>query len=291
MLDAVVEFEVSQAHDGGEPLLVPDDVRRRAEQALEIHSSIASVVHHCATELVSPQPFVAVEPTSKEERQVCEVAKRVYLPARGQGYARPVLGEAVDAVPLLEDRQTGLALAQAALANSSAIGRLHELFRVIENGFKLANTGLIQPLFKFLQTYPNPALDYRLDEVEAWVKTVRNPATHADRRFSEQVLFDKDVAPFLPRLEQAALDTLFNKRDWHRQNARRRNGVRFATLNGPPETGAILAAARGGELRIDQSLDHFGAFQFDSRCKVGWESVLAPGSIAGLTHFHQDSKE
>jgi len=53
-----------------------------------------------------------------------------------------------------------------------------------------------------------------------WFKELRDPLTHADQR--PTFLLERDINPVIDRVEQAAIDVVFNKVNWRKADSERR---------------------------------------------------------------------
>src|SRR5437899_3029879 len=114
---------------------VPDEPRRRAEEALEHGANLLSVVTGGSRYLSSPSLPVAFRAENTEEREWLQQQKQ--LADADQGVARPNFTVRLDEdhATALSDRLDGVSLLAEALANGHLTGRFHELQRVFERAF------------------------------------------------------------------------------------------------------------------------------------------------------------
>jgi hypothetical protein len=200
-------------------LVLPERERRQAEIALETAANLLAVEYGVKRRLSSPNPYVALEADTHDEREWLDSLRGILdgLDGIAQNLVPPrpdVLERSIEA---LDDRRDGVALMAEALAHEHATGRFHELLRVFERGFRLAAPTLGLPLADFL----DQRLGYTAEEVEHWVSELRHPATHADVR--QTFVLESDVRGVIARMHQAAFDVLMNKRDWATPSTDRRS--------------------------------------------------------------------
>jgi hypothetical protein len=94
------------------------------------------------------------------------------------------------------------------------------------------------------------------------VANLRDPAAHADLARQSTFVVDHHVQDRLLRIEQAAFDVLFNKREWHTPDPARqdRNALRCAVS----ATGQIVQTS-GARMSVMSGWDHFNAFPLRGR--------------------------
>lgn len=272
--DATTGFEIVHPLQ----IKIDDEARAATERALSEMAGILGVLSEHPWSLVSPRPYIWLSGENAEEETLLSSTRRVVLPSQdpehpllGAGLGRPI-----PLAQLLEDRPDGVLLLGAAVRAGSGIAKIHELFRVLENGFSRAGRSLIDPLTEFLQSYPEWDLGYTREEVRFWVEELRHPATHADLSHSKRILYDSDVDRHLFRIEQAAYDVLFNKLRWNRADTKRQ--LRWAfTAASLPDGGSLVSP--GAFMRTSSPLDHFGAFPLRETYRLNIEDS---GSRVGL---------
>jgi len=118
----------------------------------------------------------------------------------------------------LMDRAEGAAIMAECINNTTNLGRYRECIRLFELAFNRGYHAIVQPLAKFLKGAPH---GYSKREVMDWV-SYRNPSVHADKKESDRLTFERDVVRFMNRMQQAALEVLFNKDRWHHSSEGRR---------------------------------------------------------------------
>jgi hypothetical protein len=136
-------------------------------------------------------------------------------------------------------------------------GRFRDFVRFFEAALALSFNQVQQKLLQFI----NPVCGYTKEEIADWVRR-RDPMTHADGKKTDFIFLDADVRELTMRMEQAALDVLFNKETWHNPSRKRRQ---FWDLTA--STTSIkgdLMIQQGSELSVQfQLYDHFGVFPMD----------------------------
>ena len=122
----------------------------------------------------------------------------------------------------LLDRLDGVRIFAEAISTSTCSDRYRELFRFFEIAFKKENRGLIIPLTAFLMQ--NKFLNYTQSEVESWIK-IRHKITHANH--IDGFLINRNLYSVMARIEQGAIDVLFNKNLWNQNSSSRRQIYSF----------------------------------------------------------------
>ena len=238
-------------------VVIPDDIRSRAEFGLEAVANVISLVEHSKRSISSPTPCIALGPESTVDRDW--LRERCGIELKRVATVGTRLALSLEEVQkLVVDRIDGVFLLAEAIAHEHATGKFHELNRFFERAFARSGTHLVRPLFKFLE----PAgFGYSRQEVKEWVFVLRHGATHADRSVS--FLLEADVRPVVGRMEQAAYDVLFNKEVWHGSSFDRRAGIRL-TSGITSARSADMFLVRGAEFSARvQLLDPFGRYPLD----------------------------
>lgn len=269
-LSATTQIHLRPGPDGRVTLSA--DLTADSEAALAKAAGILAVLTQAQYEVYSPRPYAYLEPETDSESGL--LGSRIHLPglALTASMVAPGGGSALDVAGLLADRPQGLKLLAAALAAGHGVPKLHELIRVFEHAFAVGGTRLVDPLLEFLRSYPEWDLGWTRGEVRHWVQGLRDPATHADLRRATRVVMDPDVEEFLPRIEQAAYDVLFNKANWHRADAARSQRWVFNTMlkrDGSP------IVSSGGVIGGPGDWDHTQAFRLNENYRMSPEGVPA----------------
>jgi hypothetical protein len=267
----IARIGVAAVVPAGEPVIVdgqlevPEEPRAKAEAAIGEFADVLAIVHQCKRVLRSPQPCVALRAQTPEE-EAAVAAVRILRPRWNKlAQARvmpPVVPEHLASV--FSDRLDGLALLADSLAEDNAVGRSRELFRLFERAFRRGPGECVQPLTAFLRSHPNAStLGYEKSEVSHWLEKLRAEAVHADRRPS--YARSPDLEPFLPRMEFAGYDVLFNKSRWRDPSSRRTDRQQFISGVSSDRESAVLFHP-GATLMVDW-IDHWGVhpIDFDAR--------------------------
>jgi len=228
---------------------------RPIEMSLEIAIDALSVSLGTARKISSPHPCAALIPDSTEDRHALKEFKSWRRVKRPTVFPFADLRmNLLEQMHLVQDRIDGLPLVAAINCHGNGIGKLHDLIRLFERAFALADRKLINPLYAFLSTGIG---DYAHKEIHHWISELRHPATHADKR--ESYLLDRDVISYLPRIHQAAIDVFMNKKTW-----RDNTSDRLARWHPNPyltTVDSIINFKQGRDVTIDmQLLDPFGSY-------------------------------
>jgi hypothetical protein len=243
----------------GRFVVVPPDAREQVERSLETVANLISVFEGTSRVISSPVPCVAFMAYTNEARQWLERAEGIHQLGELQDVPAMTNKVSLDdgLLKALADRFDGVALLAEALAQNHATGRFREFFRLYERAFALPPRKLADPLVAFL----DGRYAYSSAEVENWIR-LRDPATHADVR--PWFALERDVLPFLDRMEQAARDILLNKATWRDPSTTRRHLWE-------PSAWTESEASRGhAKLGLPATikatiLDEFGAYRTDLR--------------------------
>lgn len=233
-------------------VVVPEEARCLLEEAIESYANFAAVALNTERQVSSIGPEMALEPEDDDDRAILSSASGFLAP----DCMRTVFGASFqlkgEELGSLQDRQDGVALLAEALCHRHSTGRFHETIRLFERAFATGGHALIQPLSDFLA---KADLGYSPEEVSTWLNA-RDGATHADKR--KRILFEADVARFVPRIEQAAYDVLMNKQEWRSRDVGRRTLWKpSAGTGGPTELFVTKGAGASFQFRV---FDSFGRF-------------------------------
>jgi len=200
-------------------IVVPENERKAAELAIEAIADLISVAGRCKRSICSPAPTIILQAVNEEEKEWLERSKGM-ISNRGSindtHFNIKITPEVLEA---LNDRIDGVTLLAEALACQHATGRYREFIRFFERAFKLPINQLEKKLTQFLS---GAGLGYGRDEVTKWIK-LRDAATHADGKKTKHLVLESQVKFIVPRMEQAAYDVLFNKKNWKDSSQIRKN--------------------------------------------------------------------
>jgi len=258
---------------------VPEGQRKQCEQGLQIVADLIAVFGRCRRTILSPTPCAVLFVENSSERERLDATKGIPSSRRMISGLRFPIPRSDPLVSGLQDRLSGVALLAEAFSHTRDAGRYREFVRLFEAAFASPFDQLDKKLCQFL----NPVFGYSRQEISDWVK-FRDPITHADGRKSDLIALDVDVRRVTQRMEQAALDVLFNKAEWHKMSRTRRNlwmPIAFTTSKGG---GGIIR--QGSELSVQfQVFDDFQVFPVDLNVTV----TNPPGSW--WFRFHSEESE
>jgi hypothetical protein len=256
LIDASSALEHRPKRTAAGLVVVPDDARRRCEQAIEATADLVSISRRCRRNLASPFQWIAFEATSDEAREWLAESVGIHeldrvVAIRSVSSEVPLDETIIDG---LRDRSDGAMLCAEALAQPDVTGQFRDFFRVFERAFRRSGRLLPEPLAAFL----DPRYEYRTKEIERWVQ-VRDGLTHADVR--SRVILEADVRPVVARVQQAVYDVLFNKLKWRDASTERRE---LWSPAGWSDGSGVIVVKQYSEGRLEATLlDQFGAYPTD----------------------------
>jgi hypothetical protein len=239
---------------------VPEEERRACERAIEVTANTASVLTLTRRRLATPWPPLALKVESAEERAYLAAAKGFRYGVRHSNRALSPIEQTIapELMAGLTDRQEGLGAVAEFLAQAHPLGSYREAMRFFEMAFALPTHQIERKLSQFLCS--SDRLGYTRAEVAGWL-TFRDGAVHGDRRKAKTIIWESDVAQFFDRIEQAVLDVLYNKTDWHNSSSTRRLLWR-PTSGTTGLTGLFASQGKGVEIGA-QFFDGFGCYPHD----------------------------
>ena len=261
VLQAATEIGFPEINGDGYVLL-PKDKRLELEAGLETAANLLAVFGGCRRSLSSASPSVALVPDDDLEREKLESSKGILTD-------RAATISVLTQIPLepqllqgLSDRLDGVALMAEALSHGLESGRFREYVRIFECGFGMAFSEVSRKLSQFL----HPTFGYTRAEIDAWVR-MRDPLTHADRRYSTEIIFDSDVRKVTQRMKQAAYDILLHKAVWHDRSRSRRALWSPPAATTSASTDLVIHRGSTPTMRF-QLFDEFGVFPKDLQCHL-----------------------
>jgi len=239
-------------------LIIPSEKRIECERALQFSADLIAIFSRSSRSVLSPVPCWALVPDGQEERERLNQTKGICSVSAMLGGFQFPMPQDNSLIQSLTDRLAGVAIMAEAFSQNTSAGKYREFVRFFEAAFALRFVNQGKILHRFLA----PAMGYTRAEIGNWC-SLRHPMTHADGEATKELAFDHDVRPIIARMEQAALDVLFNKVKWFTRSVDRR-------VVWSPQ--AITTAASGrGMVRqnskqnsmIFQVIDDFGVFALD----------------------------
>lgn len=254
LLLASKPMDARPVHDDDSLVVVPDDLRRAAEEAIEVAANVVSVAAGHARALSSPALPVAFKAEDDDERRWLSSQRGLASAGKGTAMGRLTVSFSEEQVASLSDRDAGVALMSEALAQRDLTGRFRVLLLLFEQAFKSPPGRLITPLAEFLAR--RQGLGYTRTEVKAWIERLRGRAMHADRR---PPLIEADLRPVGDRVLLAAYEVLVNKRTWGTADSLRRDT--WTPIAGPLDReGRWFVLQHSAPSISAQLYDAFGAY-------------------------------
>jgi len=236
---------------------IPINEREQCERALQIVADLISICGKCERFVSSASPCWALIPDNPDEKTKLKLSKGLKSKKKQRLSFSTQIPQNNEIVTKLQDRIDGIAILAEAYSHNRDSGKYREYVRLFEAAFALPFTNLEKILADFLL----PAMGYKRQEIKHWVG-FRHPITHADGRKTERLVFDVDVRRITQRMEQAAVDVLFNKLDWHHNTITRRQIYIPPAFTSAREGDGIIRQGSTPVIKF-QIFDEFGAFPMD----------------------------
>jgi hypothetical protein len=263
MITTQVPLDVRPSRSESGYIVIGPEALRRCERVVEEFADLAAVAVRMSRKLSSPNPEVAFSAVTAEERAWLDESEGISRPSEWRGTFLPSIDLSSPIIASLTERLDGVALLAEALSIEHPTGRFRELLRVFERGFRSSPYRLVDPVADFLSYFD--VLQYDKQETFHWFTTLRDKATHADKR--EDFALARDVEPVLNRVEQAAYDVLYNKLNWRSSDNARRDVWTPEAGVLPDGSGLLRQDARAPfQARV---MDGFGAFPLNLEVRVG----------------------
>lgn len=261
---AEVPLESRADVDSDGMIVITEQVARRSENAIERFADLAAVATFSSRTITSAVPAAGFSGVTATDRDWLANCSGLSQPAQHLTLVPATIAITDPVLLQLDDRKDGVELLTEALADTHETGRFRELARFLERAFHAPQKKLVRPLTDFLGHYDK--LQYTYDEVEQWHQ-LRNQATHADHHDKPYVLA-RDVRPALMRVELAAYDVLFNKRNWNKPDSDRRDVWQPAGGVLPDQRHVIMRVHGSVRMEAESMIDGFGAYPYDRTCKI-----------------------
>lgn len=241
--------------DENAAVLVPSKSIKECEAAISRTAELLAIVGRCRNEILTATPALALEPETEADRALLTKGRYILAPAASPHQTAHSRLDLTTCTEALNGRWLGGTLMAEAYAHTTLAGRFRDFVRLFELAFSRAFTQMDAKLAQTLA----PGMGYTKEEIRAW-QALRHPFMHADGKVSSTLAFEKDARKVIYRMEQAALDILFNKAEWGKWSSSRRDFWRphAMTVN---SSGQLVARQGGSNIRIEWLLmDEFGAF-------------------------------
>jgi hypothetical protein len=241
--------------DAAKRVLIPDELRRECESAIDIAADLLALTSHCRRSVVCGTPPVALIPESDEDLALLARASVIAAdPPRMLSTVRQRLGIG-QIVPFIGDRINGVAMLAESYAHATLAGQYRDLVRFFEMGF----AGSFIDLHKKLHQTLAPAMGYTVDEIQQWQR-LRHPFSHADGKKTKEIALEADARPVVQRMEQAAFDILLNKAEWATWSSDRRDVWKPSAITTDRLGKGVIRQGSTGISNEFLLLDEFGRF-------------------------------
>jgi hypothetical protein len=240
--------------DEANRIVIPTLQRERCEYAIEAMTDLIATFYGCQRSVLSPAPSVALEFTTLGEKQYLYESRGIFAVHRGESGVRPLIPLEPKLIASISDRLVGVALIAEAYAGGES-GKYREFTRFFELAFRRPFTQLDKKLETFFAPTP---FGYTRAEIKRWI-ALRHPLSHADLKKSQAIAITSDVRRHILRMEQAALDVLFNKQNWADPSTTRRQ-VWVPDACSTSESGKVIVKHGTKLSLLFRTYDEFGTY-------------------------------
>lgn len=185
--------------------------------------NVISLSKHIGRTINSANPSIFLVHENENDYGVLSNAEKIEFDNPKLAYSNPIHKFDINfCFENLTDRFDGIRIFAEVYTAKTFSDKFREFFRLFEKAFNRSNRKLIIPMTKFL--CQNSKLNYSQNEIENWVK-IRNKTIHANHK--EGFLINRDLYEIMSRIEQAAIDILFNKQYWNDSSITRESKYNF----------------------------------------------------------------
>lgn len=195
----------------------PKEAREKCERAIEYIADLIAVQRKTTRAITSVDPCVVLELEDEDDRSFVASLKGMENGSKVRSVHPYVGPDDIERLVTMYDRRDGVMLMAEALSHKAQSGKYKELVRLFENAFEKKHKKVIS----FLTGFLDEKMNYSLEEVRGWL-LLRNGMNHADKTSNPVVYSEADVVHLVARMEQAAYDVLFNKKNWGTKDTERR---------------------------------------------------------------------
>lgn len=186
----------------------------KCERAMESIAEFIAVCSNSGFELRSIIPIFLLKPScNKQAILIKKLNKQINKTEFSMHFENLLHYQTIEykSLDILEDRLTGVNSLAESLSTKTPVSKYKELCRFFENAFRLDffTKCMVRPLSLFLDNF---GLGYTSGEVHKWCE-LRGGFMHGDTKKSD-FFYERDIAKLVPRMSQAALLTLNNKKTW-----------------------------------------------------------------------------
>lgn len=199
-------------------VIIPEEKREALESAIISTVNILSVCTRKKLKLSALMPSIALIPRNKNQLKRLDSTDGIHVSDASSVTMYTEINLDNKLLRKIQDRITGFALLSEAHQHNLESGKYREFVRL----FELAFANDFKRTAKILTNFLHPNFGYTRKEINSWIN-FRDPLTHADLKKSTIIYLDSDIRTITHRMEQAAYDVLFNKKEWHVWSKERRS--------------------------------------------------------------------
>jgi hypothetical protein len=258
MLQASIELPKMPLKTKDGIICVPEQERKKTEHVIEMVSNFISIIEKCSRSISSPSPCLAFIPSNEKELEWLDDSSGIFSNRNSisGAYSEIEFGETILAVLL--DRMDGAALMAEALASSHSGNKYREFIRLFECAFQQSSTQVERKLSQFLA---GSELGYTREEIKIWL-SYRHGAMHADGKKTNEIVLESDVKAYIPRMQQAAYDVLFNKKTWGNSSRERADNLPHIVATSNDENDLVITQGSTPTFHV-QMFDDFQVYPMD----------------------------
>lgn len=239
-------------------LIIPSEERVLCESAIEDVANLISLLGKCSRTICSPSLCVALVPDSETEITFLEKSEGILVRPYNHQTHHYQLGSSLKTLFSFSDRMDGVALLSETYSTGDQSARYQNFMRLYELAFASSFPELAKKLIRFLP----PFYGYESKEVNHWVD-LRTAVSYADQRKYHRISLDANFRKNLLRMEQAAIDILFNKLRWNDPSPNRRNNWTPPVITYSPRSEFVVEGDTSTMKVMIQHYDDFGVFPKD----------------------------
>ncbi len=244
--------------DTANRLIIPQQERVQCESAIEDVANLISLLGKCSRTICSPVSCVALIPESESEIDFLAKSDGIRIHPYTHQTHHYQLGSSLKTLFSFSDRMDGVALLSETYSSGDQAACYKNFMRLYELAFASSFPDLAKKLVRFLP----PFYGYGTREISHWME-MRSVVSYADQRKNNCVSLDADFRRNLLRMEQAAIDVLFNKLRWNDQSPNRRNNWTPPAVTYSPRGDFVVEGDTSTTKVAVRHYDDFGVFPKD----------------------------
>ena len=259
LIKAVIKLPKYPDLDTENRMMIPHKERRLCENGIEDVANLISLLGKCSRNIYSPASCVAIVPENRSEMEFLSRSKGILVQSYNFISHHYQIDSSLSVLFSLSDRMAGVALLSEAFSSSDVALKFRNFTRLFEIAFSTAMPELAKKLYKFL--LPG-RYGYELKEINQWMQ-MRSVVSYADQRKEQGITLDSNFRYNLSRLEQAALDVIFNKFSWRDSSTNRRELWEPPVISATPDK-PFAVGENFDDMKVKiQFFDDFGIFPKD----------------------------